>query len=36
VGAEKDASKSFRQARSNVETISQIISPKDLFGSEDI
>jgi single-stranded DNA-specific DHH superfamily exonuclease len=26
VGAEKEASKSFRQARSNVETISQIVS----------
>lgn len=36
VGAEKDASKSFRQARSNVETISQIVSPKDLFPSPDI
>ena len=30
VGADKDTSKSFRQARSNVETISQIVSPKDL------
>jgi hypothetical protein len=36
VGAEKDASKSFRQARSNVETISQIISPKELFPADDI
>ena len=36
VGAEKGASKSFRQARSNVETISQIISPRDLFPSSDI
>lgn len=36
VGAEKKASKSFRQARSNVETISQIISSKDLFPSSDI
>ena len=36
VGAEKDASKSFRQARSNVETISQIISPKELFPSKDV
>ena len=36
VGAEKDASKSFRQARSNVETISQIVSTKDLFPSQDI
>lgn len=36
VGAEKDASKSFRQARSNVETISQIVSPKEIFPSADI
>ena len=36
VGADKDTSKSFRQARSNVETISQIVSPKDLFPSADI
>lgn len=36
VGAEKDAAKSFRQARSNVETISQIISPKELFPASDI
>ena len=36
VGAEKEASKSFRQARSNVETISQIVSPKDIFPSSDI
>ena len=36
VGAEKDTAKSFRQARSNVETISQIISPRDLFPSPDI
>lgn len=36
VGAEKGASKSFRQARSNVETISQIISPRDLFPSTDV
>jgi len=36
VGAEKKASKSFRQARSNVETISQIVSPRDLFPSLDI
>ena len=33
VGAEKGASTSFRQARSNVETLSQIVSPKDLFPS---
>lgn len=36
IGAEKGASKSFRQARSNVETISQIISPRDLFPSSDV
>ena len=36
VGAEKGASTSFRQARSNVETLSQIVSPKDLFPSSDI
>ena len=36
VGADKETSKSFRQARSNVETISQIVSPKDLFPSADI
>ena len=36
VGAEKETSKSFRQARSNVETISQIISPRELFPSADI
>jgi hypothetical protein len=36
VGAEKGTSKSFRQARSNVETISQVVSPKDLFPNSDI
>lgn len=36
VGAEKDASKSFRQARSNVETISQVVSPSDIFPSMDV
>jgi hypothetical protein len=36
VGAEKGASTSFRQARSNVETLSQIVSPKDLFPSSDV
>lgn len=36
VGAEKDASKSFRQAKSNVETISQVISTKDIFPNDDI
>ena len=34
VGAEKETSKSFRQARSNVETISQVVSPRDLFPSQ--
>jgi len=36
VGAEKDASKSFRHARSNVETISQIVAPSDIFPADDI
>lgn len=36
VGAEKETSKSFRQARSNVETISQIVSPKEIFPSSDV
>lgn len=36
VGAEAGASKSFRQARSNVETISQVVSPRDLFPSSDV
>ena len=36
VGVEKDTSKSFRQARSNVETISQVISTKDIFPNDDI
>ena len=35
-GVEKDTSTSFREARSNVETISQIISPKEIFTSDDI
>lgn len=35
-GAESTKSKSFRQSRSNVETISQIVSPKELFPSSDI
>lgn len=35
-GAEDTKSTSFRGARSNVETISQIISPKELFPSSDI
>jgi hypothetical protein len=36
IGAEKETSKSFRQARSNVETISQVVSPRDLFPQSDI
>jgi hypothetical protein len=35
-GAEDTGSTSFRQARSNVETISQIVSPKELFTNADI
>jgi hypothetical protein len=35
-GVESGTSTSFRQARSNVETISQIMSPKEIFPSEDI
>jgi hypothetical protein len=36
IGVEKGTSKQFRAARSNVETISQIVSPKELFPSSDI
>jgi hypothetical protein len=36
VGAEKGASKHFRDTKSNVETISQVISPSDIFPSDDI
>jgi len=36
VGDEDTQSKSFRGARSNVETISQVISPKELFPELDI
>jgi len=36
IGAEKGASKQFRTALSNVETISQVVSPKDIFPSGDI
>ena len=36
IGAEDKTAKSFRQARSNVETISQIVSDKDIFPSDDI
>jgi len=35
-GAEETKSKSFRQSRSNVETISQIVSPKEIFTSDDL
>ena len=35
-GVEKDTSTQFRGARSNVETISQIVSPQDIFPNEDI
>jgi hypothetical protein len=35
-GVEKETSTSFRPSRSNVETISQIVSPKDIFSPEDI
>lgn len=36
VGATKDTATQFRSARSNVETISQVVSPKELFPSPDI
>jgi len=35
-GVEGDTSTQFRGARSNVETISQIVSPQDIFTSDDI
>jgi hypothetical protein len=35
-GAEDTKSTSFRQSRSNVETISQVLSPTDIFPTEDI
>jgi len=35
-GAEDTKSTSFRQSRSNVETISQIVSPKEIFPEKDI
>jgi hypothetical protein len=35
-GAEDTKSTSFRQSRSNVETISQIVSPKEVFPNDDI
>jgi hypothetical protein len=36
IGSEKEASKSFRQSRSNVETISQILPKSDLFPYLDV
>jgi hypothetical protein len=36
VGVEKDTTTSFKHSRSNVETISQTISPKELFKDEDL
>lgn len=36
VGVEKGASTQFRSSRSNVETISQVVSPTDIFPSSDI
>jgi hypothetical protein len=36
VGVEKGTSKQFRGARSNVETLSQIVSPRDLFPTSDV
>ena len=35
-GAEETTSTSFRPSRSNVETLSQIVSPRDIFPNEDI
>jgi len=35
-GVEDETSTSFRSSRSNVETLSQIMSPKDIFTSDDI
>ena len=35
-GVEAGTSTSFRQSRSNIETISQIVSPKELFPNDDI
>ena len=35
-GVEKDTATSFRHSRSNVETISQILSPKEIFSADDI
>lgn len=36
IGVEKGTSKQFRGARSNVETISQVVSPRELFPSSDV
>ena len=36
VGVEKETATSFRHSRSNVETISQVVSPKEIFPSDDI
>ena len=36
IGTQAGASKQFRGARSNVETISQVVSPSDIFPSMDI
>jgi hypothetical protein len=35
-GVEKDTATSFKSSRSNVETISQVVSPKEIFPSDDI
>ena len=35
-GVEKDTATSFRPSRSNVATISQVMSPKDIFPADDI
>ncbi len=35
-GVEKDTATSFRPSRSNVATVSQIMSPKDIFPADDI
>lgn len=36
VGVEKGTSTSFRQAKSNIETISQVVSPKEIFPPDDV
>jgi len=35
-GAEETKTKSFRSSRSNVETISQVVSPREIFTSDDV